>query len=393
MIPKSVEGCHNNGGRALSFWTHRKSDPSKWTRQVYKCRNWRCTGNDAECAAFDRKLLYARITEAIRRDGLSPDGWFFAVFTLDREGTFSGEKRWRDADEAYRALSRISRRFKEKLRKWQKKNGMRPLGREWVETIEAHRTGWPHANLLGWSPELAEYIEREQKVMGPEWKRLGFNVATLPPELMTLARAAHYGTLSTIDRARSTEKIVNYIAKIAGEAGQAMNEIAKLTQLPRNAPTHFRRVRSGKGWLPKRKKNPEITGSLLVRKRDKQDGSIVVVPVNNITDPVLRERMAGVCYLETQLADHERENYPALRQALAAANHLPAIPESASPEFMAEFVAAQKAARGEAHRKFGTPLILTVIIPHKVAPVELNWPEARAGPDPDPEPELDFFSD
>jgi hypothetical protein len=386
-----VQACANNGGRSLAVWTFSRSNPDKKTRQPFKCRNWRCTGNNAECAAFDRKLTYARIREAIDRDKLSADGWVFAVLTVDREGTFSGQKRWRDADEAYREISRMSRKLLEKLRAWQRKQGMRPIGREWVAVVEAHRTGWPHVNFMIWSPELAEYVEREGAALGPEWQRLGFHKDTLPPELMTIARSAHWGTTSTIARARSQDSVINYMAKLAGEAGQALGEIAKLTQLPRNAPQKFRRLRAGKSWLPPRRKNPDITGSVLVRKYDKRDGSPCVMPVHSIKDPALFAHMAEVCYEESRLWERERENAPALRAALDAIS-LPAIHEATTPEVLAALVAAQREARADAYRELGTPLVYSAMLPVKVQTVELNWP-ARAGPDPDPELELDFFSD
>ncbi|HYO93848.1 MAG TPA: hypothetical protein VER33_05020, partial [Polyangiaceae bacterium] len=170
-----------------------------------------------------------------------------------------------------------------------------PLGREWIAVVEAHRTGWPHVNLMIDARELAEHVEREQAAIGPEFERLGFHAATLPPELMDLARRADWGTLSTIERVRTEGKVVNYLAKLAGEGDEVVNEIAKLTQLPRNAPLRFRRMRTGKGWLPKRRKNPDVTGTVVVRKFDEDDGSPLVFPINTVKNPLLIPHLAAIC--------------------------------------------------------------------------------------------------
>jgi hypothetical protein len=382
VVPKHVASCFNNGGRSLSVWTFRRSEPEKKTRQVFKCKSWRCIGNDGECSRFERRLTYARIKEAIDRDKLSADGWVFLVLTLDREGTFSGRKRWRDADEAFRDLSRMSRKFFEKLRAWQRRRGMRPIGREWVAVVEAHRSGWPHVNFMVWSPELAEHIEREQESFAEHWQSMGLHPATLPPELMGLARASHWGTLSTAERVRSQDRVVNYISKLAGEAGQALSELAKLTQLPRNAPQRFRRLRAGKSWLPPRRKNPDITGSIVLRKYDKNDGSPVVFPVNNVKDPALVSHMAQVCYEEARLWERERLNAPALAE-LKARIHSLRLPTGASEGDALVFAKAQRDEISEAYRTLLTPLVYSVALP---VPLELEpapiatGPPARAAP-------------
>lgn len=396
MVPKHVAACFNNGGRSLSVWTFKRDEPDAKTRQPFRCRSWRCQGNDGECATYERRVTWARIKEAVDRDKLSPDGWCFFVLTLDREGTFSGEKRWKDADEAFAALSRMSRKFLERLRHWmgspivakrERRPRMRPAGREWVAVVEAHRSGWPHVNLMLWSPELAEYVERQQAAFSGEWERLGFHKATLPPELMRLARVAKWGTLSTVERVRSSDAVMNYISKLAGEAGQAASELAKLTQLPYNAPQRFRRLRAGKGWLPPRRVNPNITGSVMIRKYDSRDGTPVVLPVHNVKDPLLVQHLPLICYHEQKLWDRERENAVALREALNDASKLPMVPESeATPEKLAELGEASRSAMREAFAEFGTPLMLTVSLPVRVERPPEPEPSATGPPEFEPEP-------
>jgi hypothetical protein len=336
--------------------------------------------------------MFARIKEAIERDKLSADGWVFIVLTLDRHGTFSGEKRWADSDEAYRALSRMHRRFFEKLRRWCKRNGMRPPGREWAGTVEAHRSGWPHVNTMLWSPELAEYVERfgkESPGYSAEFEKHGYHAKVMPPELMKLATATSWGTLSTIERVRSPEQVINYLVKLAGETGQALNEIAKLTQLPYSAPARFRRLRAGKNWLPKRRKNPDITGSILRRRWNRIDGTPEALPVNAIKDSVLGEHIALACYEEERLWKKERENAPAIREACERITRagFGMVKSEATGEEIAALAAAQREEIGQVLAELGTPIMLTVSLPLHVKPEPVE--RGATGPPPTGPPELE----
>lgn len=381
-----MQSCFNNGGRSLWFWTWKKAAPDLKSRSPYKCRNWRCPGADRECAKHEQHVTYARMKEGIERDQLDGRGFVFAVLTLDREGHFSdGKKRWQNSDEAYAALSRMTRKFFERLRRWMKRAGMRPLGREWVATVEAHRSGWPHVNILLWSPELADYVEREQVFYADTWQKAGFSATQFPPVLLELARSSHWGTRATIERVRSQDAVLNYVAKLAGEAGQAMSEVAKLTQLPLNAPTRFRRLRSGKGWLPPRRKSVDGTGSIMMRKFDRNDGTPHAMPVATIKDPTLAAHMAEASYAELRLWDRERENAAALREALdearakgAAALIFEAQAKRAGVRLRRAFSARELEAEAmrAAYEQFGTPLNLKMHLP--LPPEKNTGPPAPA---------------
>lgn len=335
--------------------------------------------------------------EAIERDKLQASGFLFAVLTLDREGTFSGEKRWKDSTEAYRALSRMTAKFFERLRRYMKQRGMNPLGREWVCVVEAHRSGWPHVNILMHSPELAAHVDEEQKHYAETWLKAGFSASQFPPALLDCARKSHWGTRATIERVRSQEAVLNYIAKLSGEAGQVMGELAKLTQLPMNAPQRFRRLRSGKGFLPPRRKSADVTGSIMVRKFDSRDGTPVVMPVATIKDPVLIAHMAEITYAELRLWDRERENAPALRDAIeaarakAAGGELLELVAGRAGVKLGAFSARELEAQlmREAYARFGTPLTWKEDLP-----VAITGPPATAPPaaplDPSPE-QLELF--
>ena len=164
-----------------------------------------------------------------------------------------------------------------------------------------------------------------------------------------------------------------------------MNEIAKLTQLPLNAPLRFRRMRAGKGRLPKRRKNSDVTGSLMARTFDKDDGSPLVLPMHKVKDPLLIAHLAAICCEEERLWDRERENEPALRAARDALV-LPAIKEDAPAELVTELARARREKLTEIYREFSTPPVYSVNLPVKPEPViAISWPVA----DP-PRAQLDF---
>jgi hypothetical protein len=57
---------------------------------------------------------------------------------------------------------------------------------------------------------------------------------------------------------KEREKMAGYLTKL----GLELSGAARKGQTPVNAPRHFRRIRASRGMLPKRIKNPDITGQL-----------------------------------------------------------------------------------------------------------------------------------
>lgn len=219
------------------------------------------------------------------RDAFEPldaRGCCFFVLTLDRLGTYSGEKKWDDAQSAYRDLGKLSTAFMWRLRRWMTSMGWRPLHNQWVQTVEMHKSGWPHVNLIIWSTELAEWIESETNAKLDD--HLDANAAKLVSrELADIVTQSGWGIMSTAERAQSAEAVMGYITKTSGKVEESLGELAKLTQLPNAAPFRFRRLRSGKGFLPKRIKNEELTGTL-VRRQNSNDGTRDVVPLHNVAE-------------------------------------------------------------------------------------------------------------
>jgi len=160
--------------------------------------------------------------------------------------------------------------FLSRLNRWLKKQGMDPVASRWVGVAEAHRSGWPHMNLVLVSKGLAAHLRAERK--GLEFDGVqGRALMLARGELADHVLGAGWGPQSTMEVARSKGALAGYLVKLAGELdkdgdaesrGRVVGEVAKLTQVPLNAPLNFRRLRSGRGFLPPRRKG-EHTGAML----------------------------------------------------------------------------------------------------------------------------------
>jgi hypothetical protein len=302
-IPLSVRHCYNTGAR--DWWIHTEEKAhlgGMVTRVPYCCGSWRCP----ICKHFDAHQMFARIHAA--SEGLDPTGWCFFVLTLDRNGTYSGEKRWENAREAYKELGKMRAAFFQNLRRWMAREKMTPCRNRWVATTEAHKEktgGWPHMNLLVWSPELAEWLRKEKAAKESD-RVAGRDAILVSRELADVVDRAGFGIMSTAEAARSGDAVAGYITKIAGKVDQTTGEITKLCQLPYNAPLRFRRLATGKGFLPPRKKNDAVTGTLVRRQRNGLGGGFDVLPVLNLK-PELWPLSERACALEDQIFGDELE--------------------------------------------------------------------------------------
>jgi hypothetical protein len=296
-------------------------------------------------------VTFARFKQAVEAVELeqepgAPSGWCFLVLTLDREGYFSG-KPWTDVNAAYAQLGALNRKVLERIgRAWGpetreevrviqkgKRKGetvvryVRTLGNRWVSVVEAHRSGWPHVNLVFWCPELAALLRREQsdRLEEPEiadavalareaWK----SRETVPSHVKELARratlasgrvgdvieASGWGRQSTAEAARDIEAVIGYGVKLAGLHDSSVGELAKVTQCPMNAPERFRRLRTGKGFFPPRESNPAVTGVLLRRRRSRE-GDWEIQAVNAPKDEAQVDAVLRARDAEQQMIDEE----------------------------------------------------------------------------------------
>lgn len=345
VVPRHVAACQHSpvSGERWFVYTWKVVDSGRpdcmATRIPYSCNSWRCP----VCARHEAAVTFARIKEAT--EPLDPSGWCLLVLTLDRDGYFSGTP-WADVNEAYRALGKMTRATLGRIGRLYgadtalERSGrsgelrkVRKLGNRWVAVVEAHRSGWPHVNLMVWCPELASELraEHESRLADPEvadavalardaWRAK----EPIPPAvretarkatvaggtLLTLLEASGWGRQSTAEAARDPNAFASYIVKLAGMHDASAGELAKITQAPLNAPIRFRRLRSGKGFLPPRHHDETITGVLIRRRRaDMRFGASgadwEILPVNPPKDPAQTAPITRAITAELALIDEE----------------------------------------------------------------------------------------
>lgn len=246
----------------LGIWARNK--PLEPTLVPYTCGSFRCPS--PECQRAAAHSAFAKIKEGLERakvGGALDNGWVSIVLTIDAHGTLTkgvdanGEP-WRDEQHAYAELSRNSRNFLARLKRWAVERGWELTGNRWVATVEAQRNGMPHLNLLVYSPGLARWLdEHPSDIEGQP--------GALRGELREHAVGSCWGAVGYAERARDSSALVGYLVKLAGNHDATVGEIAKLTQSPTNARMKLRRIRAGKGFLRAREKNSEYTGIMMKR--------------------------------------------------------------------------------------------------------------------------------
>jgi len=232
-------------------------------------------------------------------------GWVFVVATIDRNRVYSTEKkkRWADLGECYGALSTMSRDLLWELRRLCKRNGWKTIKNEWIAVVEAHRSGWPHANFLIYCPELADELEAE-RLRRLDRGRSARDSTLVHGELQAALQRSGWGIQSTAEQVRDLGALGSYVTKLAGEQLAVGGELAKLTQAPYAAPHRFRRLRSGKSFLAKKHKNEEVTGTLIRREFDVNKSVFGALPLHKVSAEA-EEMVALCCQLEGERIEAE----------------------------------------------------------------------------------------
>lgn len=295
VLPRHVEQCARAGGRGWSVWVWRKNNPDVKTRLQYTCKSWRHKGNCARAAAAQ---LFARLKEAL--DPIPANECSFWVLTLDRDGYYSG-KPWANAEVAYKSLGHMSERFIKRLRRLCIRHGWGSFKSEWVQVVEAHRSGWPHVNLIIHNKGLAKYLEDEQRTRKANGASENGS-RLIRDEFLGHAVECGWGERSTAEPVKSRDAMAGYLTKLAANADEHMGELAKITQAPTNAPVRFRRLRSGKGFLPPCRKNPQWTGALVRRYYDPEWGYVAQAfrGKKTPTPPERNQELIGIEAIETE---------------------------------------------------------------------------------------------
>ena len=259
-VPKYVRACCANAWHVVTWDTRAQHvvgiAPTKVT--PFRCRSWRCP----RCRKFRAAQDFARLHEAC--DGQTSQTVAMMVLTFDQS---AWKRRGLNEAHAYKALYRMWTELRRRLVRvfgyamgaTKYKEAME-LGRfDYCATIERHRNGWPHLQvmLVG---------EPMRLLQGHGWRRLRREV------LNPLAMACGFGRRFYIAPARSVDDLGGYMVKVAGRMEDApTGEIAKVSQVPWNTPPHFRRLRASRGFLPPtHRPDPDRTGALVQRYQDRK---------------------------------------------------------------------------------------------------------------------------
>jgi hypothetical protein len=306
VLPRHVLNC---GKWGLYFWRADGAGPLHRTK--YACQSWRCK----HCQRHEAHVLFARAQEAFEKLELPPESTMFMVLTFARQG----ERAPATVNDAYRGISGTWNKFVKRLRRWIEWMGWDPLRNEWIQTIECHRNGWPHVNVVFSHPQLAEWLreERASKAKVLVCGGCGENECLacradrlLPPHLRVMAQASGFGPQSTLEIANSSDAALGYIVKVAAKHDQTLGEVAKLTQLPTMAPGRFRRSRSGKRFLPPRKKGDgKYTGTIAMRRQEVDGTTTVLIPRSETAVGADLLKLEQCRTLELNLAEEERCSY------------------------------------------------------------------------------------
>lgn len=219
---RSVQACENG---AWTLLTWKKDDPVSRRAVRFRCKSWRHPGDcQKACGACD----FIRIAAALK----SRKKWCFATLTYPR-------KDWPDRTALFRfgvvSWARLRKRLTYHFG-----------ALAYVQTWEAHQSGYPHCHLAVQNGDL--------------WDAVGPGHASAPRWwFRDHCVACGFGRQCDISQARNKKAISSYLTKL----GLELSGASVKNQIPIEAPPHFRRIRASRGLLPKRVKDETMTGVLL----------------------------------------------------------------------------------------------------------------------------------
>ncbi|WP_223632017.1 hypothetical protein [Corallococcus sp. EGB] len=190
-------------------------------------------------------------------EGCDLSGLLLVVLTLDPRTAPA------ELDERYRCLQPRWAMLQKYLTRGWDAGGVPRLGKiKFVSTVEQHRNGSPHMNVIIYSPELAQLLREEPASEAEEARGVG------PRWWRDLVAHCGWGHRSSIGHARSKSDVASYTVKVEKGAvphPTLVGEVVKTSQLPTWAPPKTRRLRATKGWLPPARKptHPDWTGELV----------------------------------------------------------------------------------------------------------------------------------
>jgi hypothetical protein len=185
--------------------------------------------------------------------------WIFMVLTINRSDFDSHTHAYKEICENLKVLrKRMERAFGEVA---------------YIRVVEQHtKFPFPHLNFVFYCEELfSQYPDNESLYL---W---------LKRWLTPNAKQCGFGVIHTAEYVSSQKAVSEYMAKSA--VNHINSEISKRSQVPLDAPSHFRRLGATRGLLPPRKgPKTEWKGELIKSPLDllTQDGETRILTNNAV---------------------------------------------------------------------------------------------------------------
>ncbi len=283
--PRYVQACYRS---LWTLWTWPKFSPRDREKRCARCFSWR---HEGPCQRSKAAQDYSRLRETL--EPLPRERLSYAVLTLDPSAWtgagWIGPAAKRRPD-AVRDLGAIARTYVQLCANWTqliKRLRARFGLLEYVATVECHRSGWPHMNVVLYAREskstLAAALLAAHEAL-PTYSRKAAGREAARRVFGDLLVLSGFGPIAFIEPAKPLDAdggdpLAGYMAKLAAMVqtpfegkqagglvdsieGRTVAEIVKFSQVPYDAPPSFRRLRASKGFLVPKRTNPDITGEI-----------------------------------------------------------------------------------------------------------------------------------
>lgn len=124
---------------------------------------------------------------------------------------------------------------------------------KYIQTWEIHQSGFPHLHLA-----VANFFLWDNALWDIKNGLRDFGQLNFDDHIKTMAVECFFGWIGWLEPIRTKAQMAGYLSKLAREISGAKGK----SQIPVNAPPHFRRLRASPDTLPPRFKNPDIAGLL-----------------------------------------------------------------------------------------------------------------------------------
>lgn len=210
--PKSVQACISSSWHLCL----RNPETGDEKRVPYECKSFRCP----KCGIKVSRQDYMRISQAM----MKKSRWVFMVLTIDRRDFKSHTHAYREICINLVLLRKRMERAFGKL--------------VYLRVVEQHTTApFPHLNFVFNCQGIFDQYPDDESLY--EW---------LKRWLTPNARQCGFGVIHTASYVESQKAVSEYMAKAA-----IHSELSKRSQVPLDAPVHFRRIGATRGLLPPRK--------------------------------------------------------------------------------------------------------------------------------------------